>query len=418
MHASATRTAHSKSSPNVNRQPPQGRSFGMATGVYTPYGVKSLFSGERFPGAYTTEEGSGHGGPNMPNMQNSPLLPAHVIQRTKFNPAADSKNNTTLMRLPSWYAQRMQEANAFHSCSSMISGWQPLRRAAEKAGNVDLSDVRLHYPSKECGRYDAAAFTCGTQIHIAAGREGSLPHELWHAVQQRQGRVQPTSTVEGALLNDAPALEKEADLMGETTVRKASQSLSFVRHDVASAGTMQNVMQRQLSPVLCSPARMVSVNADSLRARTMLIRSSINLARYSATGSPAHVATAMNTHFHTTSRVIASVLGALAMQLLVRAGTQATTTGYVCGTDGVYPCSNRGIGAWAAWCIPGIPIVLCPVYFTQTPAKRSLTLIHEWMHKYFCSLDIGYEGSSEYPSHTFTAFLNADNFENLIRDTQ
>src|SRR5581483_7702283 len=52
-------------------------------------------------------------------------------------------------------------------------------------------------------------------IHIASGQEHHLPHEAWHVVQQMQGRVQPTLQHAGVAVNDDPALEAEADMMGK-----------------------------------------------------------------------------------------------------------------------------------------------------------------------------------------------------------
>ena len=55
-------------------------------------------------------------------------------------------------------------------------------------------------------------------IYLAPGQERHLPHEAWHVVQQAQGRVKPTlKTAAGVALNDEPALEREADLMGART---------------------------------------------------------------------------------------------------------------------------------------------------------------------------------------------------------
>jgi hypothetical protein len=51
-------------------------------------------------------------------------------------------------------------------------------------------------------------------MHLGPGQEKHLPHEAWHVVQQKQGRVQPTSTA-----NDNAALEKEEDMMGAKAAR-------------------------------------------------------------------------------------------------------------------------------------------------------------------------------------------------------
>ena len=53
-----------------------------------------------------------------------------------------------------------------------------------------------------------------SDIHLGPGQERHLPHEAWHVVQQKQGRVAATAQLKGAAVNDSPALEAEADAMG------------------------------------------------------------------------------------------------------------------------------------------------------------------------------------------------------------
>ncbi|WP_198144954.1 hypothetical protein [Microscilla marina] len=61
----------------------------------------------------------------------------------------------------------------------------------------------------------ALAYARGNQIELGPGQERHLPHEAWHVVQQKQGRVAPTDTLsKGLPVNNDAALEKEADVMG------------------------------------------------------------------------------------------------------------------------------------------------------------------------------------------------------------
>ncbi len=89
-----------------------------------------------------------------------------------------------------------------------------------KAGIEDLSgmamdDVKVHYNSSQPEGLQAHAYAQGTDIHIAPGQERHLPHEAWHVVQQKQGRVEPTTQLKtGVPINDDDGLEKEADVMG------------------------------------------------------------------------------------------------------------------------------------------------------------------------------------------------------------
>lgn len=89
-----------------------------------------------------------------------------------------------------------------------------LKSGIESLSGMDMSDVRVHRNSQAPQQLSAHAYAQGNDIHLAPGQERHLPHEAWHVVQQRQGRVQPTMEVGGASINDSPALEHEADVMG------------------------------------------------------------------------------------------------------------------------------------------------------------------------------------------------------------
>ncbi|VVD77573.1 hypothetical protein PCA20602_00938 [Pandoraea capi] len=86
----------------------------------------------------------------------------------------------------------------------------------ETLSGHSLDDVRVHYNSPQPAQLQAHAYAQGNDIHLGPGQEQHLAHEAWHVVQQRQGRVQPTARMNaGAAINDDPALEAEADAMGE-----------------------------------------------------------------------------------------------------------------------------------------------------------------------------------------------------------
>jgi hypothetical protein len=90
----------------------------------------------------------------------------------------------------------------------------PLRAGVEALSGQSLADVRVHYDSPEPAGVAAHAFAQGDEIHLAPGQDRHLPHEAWHVVQQRQGRVRPNTSVNGIAVNDDPTLETEADVMG------------------------------------------------------------------------------------------------------------------------------------------------------------------------------------------------------------
>jgi hypothetical protein len=89
-----------------------------------------------------------------------------------------------------------------------------LKSGVESLSGVSLDDVRVHRNSSEPGGLGAHAFARGSDIHVAPGQESSLPHEAWHVVQQKQGRVRADTLIDGNPVNTDPALEREADHMG------------------------------------------------------------------------------------------------------------------------------------------------------------------------------------------------------------
>lgn len=84
----------------------------------------------------------------------------------------------------------------------------------EHMSGLDLGDVRVHYGSALPARIRAHSFAHGSEIHVSPGRERDVPHELWHVVQQRQGRVKPTMRFGGLAVNTDRRFELEADEMG------------------------------------------------------------------------------------------------------------------------------------------------------------------------------------------------------------
>lgn len=102
---------------------------------------------------------------------------------------------------------------------SQISGRDALpiqiRQGMEQLSGYRLDDVKVHYRSDKPRQLQALAYTQGTDIYVAPGEERHLPHEAWHVVQQKQGRVRPTADLGNVKINDNPILEKEADAMGQ-----------------------------------------------------------------------------------------------------------------------------------------------------------------------------------------------------------
>ncbi|MDY7023153.1 MAG: DUF4157 domain-containing protein, partial [Cyanobacteriota bacterium] len=84
-----------------------------------------------------------------------------------------------------------------------------LKAGIEYLCGFSIDDVRVHYNSLEPAKLQALAYTQDHNIYIAPGQEEYLPHEVWHVVQQMQGRVQSTLQMENTSVNDNNILEKE-----------------------------------------------------------------------------------------------------------------------------------------------------------------------------------------------------------------
>lgn len=89
-----------------------------------------------------------------------------------------------------------------------------MRRRFETAFGYDLGDVRVHHDSDWPEKIGAEAYTQGTDIYLAPGRERHLAHETGHVIQQMRGIVHANASVDGAPCNDSAVLEAQASRLG------------------------------------------------------------------------------------------------------------------------------------------------------------------------------------------------------------
>ncbi|MEL6424851.1 MAG: DUF4157 domain-containing protein [Pseudomonadota bacterium] len=114
------------------------------------------------------------------------------------------------------FAPVQRAENAAPNNTGMPDG---LKSGIEGLSGMDLSDVRVHRDSPAPAQVNALAYAQGSNIHLGPGQDQHLPHEAWHVVQQRQGRVPTTTEVNGVPVNDSAGLEREADMMGQKAVQ-------------------------------------------------------------------------------------------------------------------------------------------------------------------------------------------------------
>ncbi len=155
------------------------------------------------------------------------------VQRKLRDALVDSENSQRTTQLQS----ALQKNNETGIPDQLKSG-------IESLSGYSMDDVRVHYNSNKPAQLNAHAYAQGTAIHLASGQEKHLPHEAWHVVQQKQGRVPTTKQLRDKQvnINDDAALEKEADVMGEKAVRGAQGSFQ----DLKSATPAHAVTQRKL----------------------------------------------------------------------------------------------------------------------------------------------------------------------------
>jgi hypothetical protein len=122
-----------------------------------------------------------------------------------------------------------------------------LKAGIENLSGLSMDDVRVHYNSGQPAQLQALAYTQGTDIHVAPGQEKHLPHEAWHVVQQKQGRVKPTKSAIGVDINEDKNMEREADVMSKIVNHRyelKSNSYSNVDIDICSASN--KVIQKKV----------------------------------------------------------------------------------------------------------------------------------------------------------------------------
>lgn len=143
-----------------------------------------------------------------------------------------------------------------------------LKTGIENLSGISLDDVKVHRNSDKPAQLQADAYAQGTDIHLGPGQERHLPHEAWHVVQQKQGRVRSTLQMKtGIHVNDDAGLEKEADVMGVKALQNTSGPTIAKQ---MKAGT--NIIQRKVgfefeTPITVVKPGEVQWDTDSKMAR-------------------------------------------------------------------------------------------------------------------------------------------------------
>ena len=161
---------------------------------------------------------------------NSARMQDLMAMQTITNNSPQVSRAARLQRMANTYTGQQQPVTQTKQPS--FTGSQPannrlsenLVAGVRQLSGHSLHDVALNLNSSKPAELNAHAFTQGNSIHVAPGQEKHIPHEAWHVVQQREGRVRPTLQMKGVHINDDDVLEQEADLMGEKAL-KTMQSM-------------------------------------------------------------------------------------------------------------------------------------------------------------------------------------------------
>jgi hypothetical protein len=121
-----------------------------------------------------------------------------------------------------------------------------LRQGVEALSGMSMAGTSVHYNSSAPAQIGALAYAVGNQIHLGPGQEQHLPHEAWHIVQQKQGRVKPTLQAKGLAVNDDPALETEADVMGQRAAQLKTTDYLPTALPNLSASQPTDVVQQKI----------------------------------------------------------------------------------------------------------------------------------------------------------------------------
>lgn len=176
---------------------------------------QTLFFGVGSPGAQTGQ---------LKLRESSTLFPGK--KGSTF--AVGAVNQILDRTLPPTPGETPREIERHPQPEKMNPGGLPieLKRNMEALSGLSLAAVRVHYNSSKPAQLQAFAFTQGTDIHLAPGREQHLPHESWHTIQQMKGRVKPTIQTSDMSINTDAALESEADIMSAKALNTPAPVIS------------------------------------------------------------------------------------------------------------------------------------------------------------------------------------------------
>lgn len=135
------------------------------------------------------------------------------------------------------FGNRCEDKDDFNKSESLT---EKLINSVEAASGGSMEDTSGHFNSDRPEKIGALAYTQGRHIYVGKGQEKYLPHEMWHAAQQKQGRIGTNETIMGFAANSDPKLEAEADSFADSFQRGTTmRNLPNRKNSVASSTVLQ-----------------------------------------------------------------------------------------------------------------------------------------------------------------------------------
>lgn len=143
----------------------------------------------------------------------------NIQLQQKANKSKTTKKITQLQNLANPTNTEKPSAEANKEQTNALP--KSLQKGIESLSGESMNDVKVHYNSNAPAQLNAHAFAQGNNIHVASGQEKHLPHEAWHVVQQKQGRVKPTKQLKKINTpKEAHTEENDIQEAVETNVRE------------------------------------------------------------------------------------------------------------------------------------------------------------------------------------------------------
>lgn len=184
----------------------------------------------------------------------------------------------------------MQEPQGVKSVRASASGHLPdnLKSGIESLSGLSMDAVQVHYNSAKPAQLNALAYAQGNEIHLGPNQEQHLPHEAWHVVQQKQGRVKPTvQTKSGVGVNDDKGLEREADVMGQRALSTIDRSTSKKRPtQLRSNSPPSNAAGTPVIQCLMTSAQLAATYGVGAAADPFIVAISQTLDQFHADSAP------------------------------------------------------------------------------------------------------------------------------------